>query len=152
VYLVKQVLNGNIGDAAEMAYWLELDDNQLKSLVENSESIRKIKKIMKAFDEEKIKQQTKMGKQKFSSFDDTGDDWTEILEEFEKKKELQLAEEKRLEEEEKKRKAAEKKAKRDAAKKTAKEAKKETKKETKKEAKEEPEEKDKKQVSLDDFF
>lgn len=147
MYLVKQVLNGNIGDAAQMAYWLELDDNQLKSLVENLESIRKIKKIMKAIEEERIKQQTTMGKQKFSSFDDTGDDWTEILEEYEKKKEEQLTEEKRLKEEEKKRKAAERKARK---------AKKATEKKSAKKVPEKKkidnEEKDEKQVSLDDFF
>ncbi len=147
MYLVKQVLNGNIGDAAQMAYWLELDDNQIKSLVENPEYIRKIKKIMKAFEEERIKQQTTMGKQKFSSFDDTGDDWTEILEEHEKKKEEQLTEEKRLKEEEKKRKAAERKAKK---------AKKATEKKSAKKVPEKKkinnEEKDEKQVSLEDFF
>ncbi|NHJ32474.1 MAG: replication factor C large subunit [Asgard group archaeon] len=141
MYLVKQVLNGNIGDAAQMAYWLELDDNQLKSLVENPDSIRKIKKLMKVFDEEKIKHQTSMGKQKFSSFDDTGDDWSEILEEYERKKEEQLAAEERLKEEEKKRKAEARKTKKATEKKTAKEAK-----------KEESEKEDKKQVSLDDFF
>jgi replication factor C large subunit len=144
LYLVKQVLNGNIGDAAQMAYWLELDDNQLKSLIENPESIRKIKKIMNAIEEEKVKQQTTMGKQKFSSFDDTGDDWTEILEEYEKKREEQLAEEKRLEEEEKKRKATERKAKKAKEQKAAKEV--------KEKKKEDTEEKDRKQVSLDDFF
>ncbi len=144
LYLVKQVLNGNIGDAAQMAYWLELDENQLKSLIENPETIRKIKKIMKAFEEEKIKQQTTMGKQNFSSFDDTGDDWSEILIEFEKKKEEQLAEEKRLKEEAKKRKAEERKAKKAAEKKSAKEV------PEKKKA--DDEEKDEKQVSLDDFL
>ena len=144
MYLVKQVLNGNIGDAAQMAYWLELDDNQIKSLVENPEYIRKIKKIMKAFEEERIKQQTTMGKQKFSSFDDTGDDWAEILEEYEKKKEEQLAEEKRLKEEEKKRKAAARKAKKAAEKKSAKKV--------PEKKKIDNEEKDEKQISLDDFF
>ncbi len=140
MFLVKEVLNGNIGDAAQMAYWLELDDNQLKSLVENPESIRKIKKIMKAFNEEKIKQQTKMGKQRYSSFNDTGEDWTDILEEFERKKEEKLVEEQKLKEEEKKRKAAEQKAKKTSEKVAV------------KATKEELKEKEKKQVSLDDFF
>ncbi|MCK5298447.1 MAG: hypothetical protein KAJ76_06045, partial [Candidatus Heimdallarchaeota archaeon] len=144
MYLVKQVLNGNIGDAAQMAYWLELDENQLKSLIENPETIRKIKKIMKAYDEEKIKHQTSMDELKFSSFDDKGDDWSEILLEFEKKKEEQLAEEKRLKEEAKKRKAEERKAKK--AKKAA------EKKAINEAQKEESEKKDKKQVSLDDFL
>ncbi|MCG3254203.1 MAG: hypothetical protein KAX09_10145, partial [Candidatus Heimdallarchaeota archaeon] len=144
MYLVKQVLNGIIGDAAQMAYWLELDENQLKSLVENPETIRKIKKIMKAFDEEKIKHQTSMDKLQFSSFDATGDDWSEILLEFEKKKEEQLAEEKRLKAEAKKRKAEERKAKRAAEKKSAKKV--------PEKKKTDNEEEDKKQVSLDDFF
>ncbi|MHA1531203.1 MAG: replication factor C large subunit [Candidatus Heimdallarchaeota archaeon] len=144
MYLVKQVLNGVIGDAAQMAYWLELDENQLKSLVENPEAIRKIKKIMKAFDEEKIKHQTSMDKLEFSSFDATGDDWSEILLEFEKKKEEQLAEEKRLKAEAKKRKAEERKAKRAAEKKSAKKV--------PEKKKTDNEEEDKKQVSLDDFF
>ncbi|MCK5184921.1 MAG: hypothetical protein KAQ95_11490, partial [Candidatus Heimdallarchaeota archaeon] len=108
---------------------------------ENPETIRKIKKIMKAYDEEKIKHQTSMDELKFSSFDDKGDDWSEILLEFEKKKEEQLAEEKRLKEEAKKRKAEERKAKKAAEKKAIKEA-----------QKEESEKKDKKQVSLDDFL
>ncbi|MCK5046616.1 MAG: hypothetical protein KAS22_08550, partial [Candidatus Heimdallarchaeota archaeon] len=128
----------------QMAYWLELDENQLKSLIENPETIRKIKKIMKAYDEEKIKHQTSMDELKFSSFDDKGDDWSEILLEFEKKKEEQLAEEKRLKEEAKKRKAEERKAKK--AKKAA------EKKAIKEAQKEESEKKDKKQVSLDDFL
>ena len=125
-----------------MAYWLELDDNQLKAFVENPESIRKIKKIMKAYDDEKVKQQTKMGALKFSSFNDTGEDWTEILEEYQRKKEEQLAEEQRLKEEEKKGKAAKRKTKKVAEKKTAKET----------EKKKESQEKAEKQISLDDFL
>ncbi|MGC9780174.1 MAG: replication factor C large subunit [Candidatus Heimdallarchaeota archaeon] len=144
MHVVKQILNSGIGDAAQMAYWLELDENQLKSLIENQESIRKIKKVMKAYDKEKMKLQTSMGDQRFSSFDDTGDNWSDILIEYEKKKEEKLAEEKRRNEEEKKRKAEERKAKKAAAKKEVKK--------TKQVDDQDLEKKAKKQASLDQYF
>ena len=147
MYLVEEILNGNIGDAAQLAYWLELDDNQLKSLIENQTTIKKIRQVIKAMDDEKIKRLTQMGNLHYSSFDNLGDDWTDILSIWEKKKEEQLAEENRLKEEEMQRKAEAKKAK----KKQEKTAKTTIKEKPKKE--EEPkEEEKKKQASLDQFF
>ena len=151
MYLVKEILNGKIGNAAQLAYWLELDDNQLKSLIENQVQIKKIKNVMKAMDDERIKLLTQMGELRFSSFDDTGDDWSEILEVYMKKKEEMLAEEKRLKAEEKKRKAEARKAKKKAEKEAAKAAKVAAK-EKPKEEKEPEEEEKKKQASLDQFF
>jgi len=147
LFLVTQIMNSNIGDAASLAYWLELDDNQINSLVENKTSISRIKKVMQAYDDERMKTQTAMGDLNYSSFDRQGDDWTEILVAHEKRKAEKLAEEKRLKEEEKRKKAEAKKAAR--AKKKA-EAKKAKDKEPKK--KSEPKKESKKQVSLDDFF
>ena len=154
LYLVQQVINNNIGDAAHMVDWLELDDNQVKSLLEQPEKARKIRKVVNALEEERIKQQTSIGELKHSSFNDTGDDWTEILKDYEIKKAQKLEEEKRLKEEEKKRKAEAKKAAR-AKKKAAEKAKKEKEKQKKakeaKEAKPVKEEK-KEQTSLDQYF
>jgi len=146
MYLVKEILNGNIGDAAQLAYWLELDDNQLKSLVENQSSLKKIKQVVKAIDDDKIKRLTKMGDLRFSSFDSKGDDWTDILEDWMKKKEVMLAEEARLKEEEKKRKAEARKAKKKQEKAAAKE------KASSEKPKVEEKEEKKKQASLDQFF
>ncbi|MHA1367793.1 MAG: hypothetical protein ACTSP5_15490 [Candidatus Heimdallarchaeota archaeon] len=150
MYLVKEILNGKIGDAAQLAYWLELDDNQLKSLIEDQVTIKKIKHVMKAMDDEKIKRLTQMGELRFSSFDDIGDDWSEIMEDYMRKKEEMLAEEKRLKEEAKKRKAEARKAKKKAEKEAAKAAK--ASKEKPKEEKEPKEEEKKEQASLDQFF
>ncbi|MHA1356357.1 MAG: hypothetical protein ACTSR1_14415, partial [Candidatus Heimdallarchaeota archaeon] len=144
------ILNGKIGDAAQLAYWLELDDNQLKSLIEDQVTIKKIKHVMKAMDDEKIKRLTQMGELRFSSFDDIGDDWSEIMEDYMRKKEEMLAEEKRLKEEAKKRKAEARKAKKKAEKEAAKAAK--ASKEKPKEEKEPKEEEKKEQASLDQFF
>ena len=151
MYLVKEILNGKIGDAAQLAYWLELDDNQLKSFIEDQVTIKKIKHVMKAMDDEKIKRLTEMGELRFSSFDDTGDDWSGILEAYMKRKEEMLAEEKRLKAEAKKRKAEARKAKKKAEKEAAKVAK-ATAKEKPVEEKEPGEEEKKKQASLDQFF
>jgi len=146
--LVKEIMNGSIGDAAQLADWLELDENQIKEVVENSSSINKIKKVMSAIEEESSKYQTNMGPLKFSSFDQPGDDWSDILVDHEKRKaEILEAEIQKIEEE--KRLKAE-------AKKAAKVKKKqEVKKEIKKKEEEEKvntKKQDQKQVSLDDFF
>lgn len=138
--VVKMVLNGPIEPAAKMAYWLELDDNQLKALVEKRDSFKKIKKVMKAIDEYRKKSQTSITELKFSSFDRQGDDWSETLAEWEEKKAKKIEEEKRRKEEKKKRKAAERRAR------------KTTKKGGKGEKKEEGEEEDKTQPSLEQFF
>jgi len=151
MYLVKEILNGKIGNAAQLAYWLELDDNQMKSLIENQTTIKKIKQVMKAMDDDRIARLTQMGELRFSSFDDLGDDWTDILEVYMKKKEEMLAEEKRLKEEEKTRKAEARKAKKKAEKEAAKAAKTAKEKPTE-EPKEEKEDEKKKQASLDQFF
>ncbi|MHA1156061.1 MAG: replication factor C large subunit [Candidatus Heimdallarchaeota archaeon] len=154
LYLVQQVLNNNVGDAAKMVDWLELDDNQVKSLLEKPESLRKIRSVVNAYEEERMKIQTSMGDLKHSSFDRPGDDWTAILKDHEIKKEQQLEEEKRRKEEEKKRKAEARKAAK-AKKKAEAKAKKEKEKtkEKTKQVKEEPEEKEEKeQTSLDQYF
>ena len=151
LYLVKEIMNSNVGDAAQLAYWLELDDNQIKSLLDNPQSLRKIKQVMSAMEEERIKKQTEMGELQFSSFDRPGDDWTDILKDWEEKKVIMLEEEKRRKEEEKKRKVAERKkkaAEKRAAKKAAAKKAKEEKEE--KIVEEEPEEEN--QTSLDQFF
>ncbi len=145
MYLVQQVLNGNIGDAAKMVDWLELDDNQVKSMLKKPESLRKIRKVVNAFEDDRMKIQTIMGDLKHSSFDRQGDDWTSILKDYEIKKEQKLEEEKRRKEEEKKRKAAKAKKKAEAK------AKKEQDKTN--QVKEEPKKKEKKkQTSLDQYF
>ncbi len=145
--LVKEIMNGPIGDAAELADWLELDDNQIKELVENSSSINKIKKVMNALEGERNKHQTEMGPLKFSSFDRTGDDWTDILENYEKQKAEKLEEELRQKEEEQRLKAEARKAAK------AKEKQADKKKEQEKDKEESSSKKqDQKQVSLDDFF
>ncbi|NHJ85254.1 MAG: replication factor C large subunit [Asgard group archaeon] len=142
LYLVEEVLNGSVGDAAKLADWLELDNNQLKSLVQDNAKLNKIKKVMIAIDDERKKLQTEMGPLKYSSFDNIGDDWGDILDDWEKKKQLMIEEEQKQKEEEKKQKAATKKAQKQ---------KEQTK--TKKEVeKEEPKTDDKKQASLDQFF
>ena len=151
LYLVKQVINNNIGDAAQMVDWLELDDNQVKSMLEKPENVRKIRKVVSAYEAERMKEQTKMGELKHSSFDRPGDDWTEVLEEYALKKEQQLEEENRRKEEEKKKKAEARKAAK--AKKKATEKKKNEKEKSKQKTKEASKNKEEKeQMSLDQFF
>ena len=153
LYLVKQVINNNIGDAAQMVDWLELDDNQVKSMLEKPENVKKIRKVVTAYEAERTKEQTKLGELKHSSFDRPGDDWTAILEEYALKKEQKLEEEKLKKEEEKKRKTEARKAAK-AKEKAAEKKKKETEKETPKEKTKETtkKEEEKKQMSLDQFF
>jgi replication factor C large subunit len=143
LYLVKQIMNTNIGKAAELAYWLDLDDNQLKKLVENRSSIPKIKRVMQAMDEQRIKQQTAMKDLQHSSFDLVDDDWSKVLDEWEKREAVREALEKQKTEEEKKRKREAKKKQREANKK-------ENAEEKEKEEKEEAN--DENQMSLDQFF
>ncbi|NHJ47145.1 MAG: replication factor C large subunit [Asgard group archaeon] len=143
LYLVKQIMNSTIGSAADMAYWLDLDDNQLKKLVENPSSIPKIKRVMKAMEDDRIKMQTAMGDLQHSSFDQKGDDWTDILEEWDKQEALkEELEELKKEEEKQKKKAAKKK----------KATKKKAEKKTPEPEKDEEETLEEDQMSLDQFF
>lgn len=145
LFLVKEIMNNTIGDAAQLADWLELDENQIKELVENPSSVNKIRKVMVAIEEERNKHQTNMGPLKFSSFDRPGDDWTDLLEDYEKRKAEKLEEERQKKEEEKRLKTE--------AKKSAKVKKKEeNNSDTEKVEKLPPKKQDQKQVSLDDFF
>ncbi|MFW9921836.1 MAG: replication factor C large subunit [Candidatus Thorarchaeota archaeon] len=147
LYLVDEIINSNVGNAAQLAYWLELDDNQLKSLLTKPEQFKKIKQVMKAHEIEDLKQQTRMGKIKYSRFDNPGDDWSDIITEWEKKKEAQLEEEKRLKEEEKKKKQEAKKKEKTSSKDKEKVVKNEEKIEKPTKEKENG-----KQASLDQFF
>lgn len=144
LYLVEEIINSNIGDAAKLAFWLELDDNQIKSLLVKPESLKKIKQVMIAYEEERIKKQTEMGQLRYSSFDSPGDDWSAILEKREKVKAEKLEEEIKRKEEEKRRKAEEKKAKKKAS---APKPKKGSEK-----AKPEKDKEENKQASLEQFF
>jgi len=154
LFLVKEIMNSSIGDAANLAYWLELDDNQIKALVEDSAKVPRIKKVLKAMEEDRIRRQTSMGKIQYSSFDRPGDDWSAILEAWQKKKEQMLAEEQRRKEEAKRKKAEARKAAKKAAGKGKGSSKKPAKKTATKQAaeKDQQEPEDKKQPSLDQFF
>jgi len=137
LYLVEEILNSNVGNAAQLADWLELDDNQLKKLLHDANTLIKIKRVIKAYEQERTKDLTKMHDLQYSSFDKYEDEWSDVLEDWGKK------EAERVEEEEK-RKVKEKKIKE--------EAKKKSKEKKKTEQKEKTDEVDKKQVSLDQFF
>lgn len=139
LYLVEQILNSNVGNAAQLADWLELDDNQLKKLIHDTNTLGKIKRVLKAYEQERSKDLTSMKDLQYSSFDKAEDEWTEILEDWEKKEAEML-------EEEEKRKAEEKKLKAEAMKKSK------VKKKDEEKDKEGIEEIDDKQVSLDQFF
>ncbi|MEA2069758.1 MAG: replication factor C large subunit [Asgard group archaeon] len=87
IHLLREVMNSTVGDAAETAYWLELDNNQIKRLVKSKEKQKKIKKVIEAFEEERIKKQTSMDELQYSSFDRDLEDWQKTLKQWEKKKE-----------------------------------------------------------------
>ena len=130
-FLVEQILNSSVGDAAQLAYWLELDNNQIKALLQDNSSIKKINKVIKAIEEDKVKKQTSMGELKHSSFDRPVENWDSVLDEWEKKKiEKEEIEKKKKEEEKKNKKKAP----------------------SKKQPKEDKEEEKKKQASLDQFL
>jgi replication factor C large subunit len=139
LYLVEQIMNGNVGNAAQLADWLELDDNQLKKLVHDTNTLGKIKRVLNAYDEERAKNLTKMKDLQYSSLDEASDEWSSVMEVWEKKEAEKL-------EEEENRKAEEKKLKAEAKKK-AKAAEK-----AKQKEKEESEKEDDEQVSLDQFL
>jgi len=153
LFLVKEILNGKVGDAASLAYWLELDNNQLKTLVEDKTKLARIQKVLNAMEEERIRRQTLMRSLQHSSFDRPGEDWTDILIKWQQKKEKELEEERKRKEEEKKKKAAAKAAVKAAKKAKAKSGlKKATKKNTPPKSSSDEEKKEKNQVSLDQFF
>jgi replication factor C large subunit len=109
--LVREIMNTSVGAAAELAYWLELDDNQIKSLLKDRKRLSRIKKVIAAFEKERMKHQTAMSDLKHSSFDLPKENWIKTLNKWEEKKNQLAEEEKQRKEEEKaKQKAKKKKA------------------------------------------
>ncbi|MBD3193066.1 MAG: replication factor C large subunit [Candidatus Heimdallarchaeota archaeon] len=89
IYLpvVEDLLNGPIEPAAKLAYWLELEDSQIKSLVKDKQARKKIARVMKAIDEYEKQDITSMPELQHSSFDLPQEDWEQTIENYEKKKE-----------------------------------------------------------------
>jgi replication factor C large subunit len=85
--VVKEILNDAVGNAAEMANWLELDSRQIKALVKDKAKVKKMKKVIQAMEKHEKDQQTKMGNIQHSSFDRPQEDWEKALENWEQKKE-----------------------------------------------------------------